>query len=289
MRWDSGLVSAVQLYILYPHCTTKTSITWAWCDWDILVGEDVVSEASSSDNAGGSELRWMFFRLGQMSLLHNWRVITTTRANSVYFSSSAALCRSLGRVSKLPFFSLWLSRKEREERKCPSPTFAREIHHPVFRMRTNRFQEWKTDVSQNLHGLIQILKPIARSLRHTLTLFDIPLRRLCIGCSSASYSKYLFIYAWTLYIYSPCNLFICTFSFLSIWCTVLERGTCMLQQDVGFVLTRLISCRRRHRLIKIIPCYRGCFGQPNDTGGLLCSTGCSRSANGAPQLQLAPN
>lgn len=47
----------------------------------------------------------------------------------------------------------------------------------------------------------------------------------------------------------------------------------------GFFLTRLISCRRRHRLIKIIPCYRGCFGQPNDIGGPLCSTGCSRSAN----------
>lgn len=46
-----------------------------------------------------------------------------------------------------------------------------------------------------------------------------------------------------------------------------SRNVRMLQQDVGFVLTRLISCRRRHQLIKIIPCYRGCFGQPNDTGG----------------------
>lgn len=79
------------------------------------------------------------------------------------------------------------------------------------------------------------------------------------------------------------------FVFLSVPSAVPERGTCMLQQDVGFVLTRLISYRRRHRLIKIIPCYRCCFGQPNDTGGLLCSTLCSRLANRAPRPQLAPN
>ncbi len=102
------------------------------------------------------------------------------------------------------------------------------------------------------------------------------------------HSKHSVIYACTFLIYSPCNLFI-TFCFRSTWSMVLEQGTCMLQQDVRFVLTRLISCRRRHRLIKIIPCYRGCFGQPNDTGGLPCSTDCSRLAYSAPRPQLAPN
>lgn len=107
-------------------------------------------------------------------------------------------------------------------------------------------------------------------------------------CSSCIQSTCFFMHVLFLFIH-PVIYLSAHFVFLSIWSTVLALGTCTLQQDVGFVLTRLISCRRRHRLIKIIPCYRGCFGQPNDTGGRLCSTHCSRLANCAPQPQLAPN
>lgn len=51
-----------------------------------------------------------------MSLLHNWRVITTLRASLFFFffsPSSAALYRRLGTVSKPTLFSLWLSRKKK--------------------------------------------------------------------------------------------------------------------------------------------------------------------------------
>ena len=239
-----------------------------------------------------------------MSLLHNWRVITAMRANSAFFfflfffpPSSAALCRRLGRVSKPPLFSLWLSGKEKEEKKKSVllPHSHRKFIILLSVCWLKRFQEWKTMVSgvqcavtpcMSWPPSLNLFSPFAHT--HSLTLSDIPSRLWCllrlVGIQSACLSMHV-----RLLIYSPCNLFIHTFCFLSIWSTVLEPGTCMLQQDVGFVLTRLISCRRRHRLIKIIPCYRGCFGQPNDTGGLLCSTDCSRSPNGAPRPRLAPN
>lgn len=158
-------------------------------------------------------------------------------------------------------------RRRRRRKKCPSPTFTQEIHHSVFCMWTKRFQERETIVSRVQYAVAP--KPV-------LTLFDIPRRRPCLVGTSTSVFNVFKALVYLCMCSSPCYLFIRTFCFPTIRCAVLEPGTCMLQQDVGSVLTRLISCGRRHRLIKIIPCYRGCFGQPNDTGGLLCSTDCSR-------------
>lgn len=224
------------------------------------------------------------------------------RANSVFFPSSAALCRRLGTVSKPPLFSLWLSRKEKDEKKSVLLLHSQGKFVILFSVcelidsRSERLLSpmFSTLSLPALHDQNpQTYRTVAQSLTHLRCLtfpWDCNVLYASVPLLHTIFkAHYLFIYACTPVIYSPCNLFICTFCFLGIWCTVLELGPCMLQQDVGFFLTRLISCRRRHRLIKIIPWYRGCFGQPNDTGGLLCSTGCSRLANGVPQLQLAPN
>ena len=238
-----------------------------------------------------------------MSLLHNWRVITAMRANSAFFFflffSLPPLLLCAGDWAE--FQSLLFShsdsvaRRKKRKKSVLLPHSHRKFIILLSVCRLKRFQEWKTMVSgvqcavtpcMSWPPSLNLFSPFAHT--HSLTLSDIPSRLWCllrlVGIQSACLSMHV-----RLLIYSPCNLFIHTFCFLSIWSTVLEPGTCMLQQDVGFVLTRLISCRRRHRLIKIIPCYRGCFGQPNDTGGLLCSTDCSRSPNGAPRPRLAPN
>ena len=239
-----------------------------------------------------------------MSLLHNWRVITAMRANSAFFFFlfffPSLLCCSVQETGQSfkasSFLTLTQWQGERREKKSVLlPHSHRKFIILLSVCRLKRFQEWKTMVSgvqcavtpcMSWPPSLNLFSPFAHT--HSLTLSDIPSRLWCllrlVGIQSACLSMHV-----RLLIYSPCNLFIHTFCFLSIWSTVLEPGTCMLQQDVGFVLTRLISCRRRHRLIKIIPCYRGCFGQPNDTGGLLCSTDCSRSPNGAPRPRLAPN
>lgn len=261
------------------------------CDWDIFVGEDAISIASSSEHAGGSEVEINVLQTGANVAVTQLKSNNCDEGQLVFFFPPLLLCAGDWAEFQSLLFSHSDSVGRREKKKkCPSPTFTQEIHHSVFSMWTKRFQERKTIVSCVSWSSSQNLSHYSQT--HCLTFpwdsdalyASEPVWPLC-----SPYSKYLFIYACTLLMYSHCNLFIHTFCFLSIWSTVLEPGTCMLQQDVGFVLTRLISCRRRHRLIKIIPCYRGCFGQPNDTGGLLCSTDCSRLANGAPRPQLAPN
>ena len=267
-------------YFCRWRCQTRSQQFWGECRWFRW-------------------WRWMFFRLGQMSLLHNWRVITAMRANSAFFFFSLPpllLCAGDWAEFQSLLFSHSDSVARRKKKKKVSFSHIHAGNSSFCFLRAaSKDSRSERRLSPALSGLSL---PACHgrhpwtfsrhSLTHTLTLFDIPLRLWCllrlVAIQSACLSMHIL-----LLIYSPCNLFIRTFCFLSIWSAVLEPGTCVLQQDVGFVLTRLISCRRRHRLIKIIPCYRGCFGQPNDTGGLLCSTDCSRSANGAPRPRLAPN
>lgn len=234
-----------------------------------------------------------------MSQLHNWRVITAMRANSLFFSLPPLL---LCTWDWAEFQSLLFSHSDsvgrREKEKSvllPHLHWKFIILFSVYELKDSRSERLLSPVFSTLpacHGLshYSLTHTQIHMRTHTVwhspeTLMPCPPCDHCSRCIQSTCFSMLVLF----FIYSPCNLFICTFCFLSIWSTVLALGTCTLQQDVGFVLTRLISCRRRHRLIKIIPCYRGCFGQPNDTGGLLCSTHCSRLANCAPQPQLAPN
>lgn len=182
----------------------------------------------------------------------------------------------------------WVGRKEKEK----------SVHHflfSVYELKDSRSERLLSPMFSTLpasHGLSHYSLTHTQIHMRTHTVWHSPETLMacppCDHCSLCIQSTCFSMHVLFLFIH-PVIYLSAHFVFLSIWSTVLALGTCTLQQDVGFVLTRLISCRRRHRLIKIIPCYRGCFGQPNDTGGMLCSTYCSRLANCAPQPQLAPN
>lgn len=141
-----------------------------------------------------------------MSLLHNWRVITTMRANSVYFfSSSAALCRSLGTVSKPPLFSLWLSWKEREEKSVLLLhsqgkfiilfSVCELIDSRSERLLSPMFSRLSLPASHDQNPQTY------RSLTHRL--FDIPLRPQCLVCTSVPLLHTIFkvSYLFTLLVY----------------------------------------------------------------------------------------
>lgn len=256
------------------------------CDWDIFVGEDAVSKASSSENAGGLEVEMNVPQTGANVAVTQLKSNNGDEGQLVFFFSPSLLCCSVqepGQSFKASsFLTLTQSEGERRRKQCPSPTYKLEIHHSGFCLRILKLKERQTIVIQVLH--VRVLLPTfltVHSHKHTHCL-------CCLTFPWLSPALYASVPVWhpiwgtwlsmhTFRKYSLYSLFICTLCFFSMWSLVLDLETCMLQQDVGFVLTRLISCRRRHRLIKIIPCYRGCFGQPNDTGGLLCSTGCSCS------------
>lgn len=205
------------------------------CDGDIFVGEGAIPVASTSENAGGSEV--------EMNVLQTGANVAVTQLKSnncdegqlvFFFSLPLLLCAGDWAEFQSLLFSHSDSVGRREKKKkCPSPTFTQEIHHSVFCTWTKRFQKPKTIVSSVRYTIAPCLSRSSSLTRshysrshtntyvhfHCLTFprhsnasyASVPPCPLC-----TAYSKYLFICACTLLIYSPCNLFIRTFCFLSI-------------------------------------------------------------------------
>lgn len=109
---------AVLHQLPYPYAThpaNKTSVTCVWLRYFCRWRRDICSQQFWECRWFGLE-RWMFFRLGQMSPLHNWRVITAMRANSIFFSLLCCSVQETGQSFKASSF-LTLTQSEGERRK----------------------------------------------------------------------------------------------------------------------------------------------------------------------------
>lgn len=66
----------------------------------------MILKASSSDNAGGLEVEMNVLQTGANVAIAQLKSNNHDEGQLCFFSSSAALCRRLGTVSKPPLFSL---------------------------------------------------------------------------------------------------------------------------------------------------------------------------------------
>ena len=207
------------------------------CEGDICVGEDVISRASSSENAGGLEVEMNVLQSGANVAVTQLKSNNQPWGPTRLFPSSAALCRRPGRVSKPP---LSHSDSGGKRKKCPSLTFTQEIHHSVFWMWTKRLQERDTTVSVQqcaCHGhrlwtfltIYTFTSPVWHSPE---TLMSFTHQCQCDRRARPTQSTYLSVHVLLLSIHLVINLS-AHFSFWSIWFWSEERAH-WSKMSVGF-------------------------------------------------------